>query len=334
LKLYSRIKLGVTLLGVLLIAGAAGFHWIEGWPWFDGLYMTLTTFTTVGYQEIHPLSPAGRVFNAAVIILGVSALFFLIGTLTQAMIEFELGSFFGRRRLERQISKLEGHYIICGAGRVGRSAAREFHARPVPFVIIEREESKVKWAFEEDMLVLVGDATREETLRTARIEKAKGLIAAVATDADNLYIVLTARGLHPTLKIIARASEEDAADKLRKAGATEVVSPYHVIGRRIAMTLLRPHVLDFIDVATTLFGGEDLDLQIEQILVSERSPLSGMTLGESGIRRDTGVIILALRKGDGKMQFNPSAGSRIEGGDHLIAMGQPNDLKQLEAMAR
>jgi voltage-gated potassium channel len=121
---------------------------------------------------------------------------------------------------------------------------------------------------------------------------------------------------------------------LRKAGATEVVSPYHVIGRRIAMTLLRPHVLDFIDVATTLFGGEDLDLQIEQILVSERSPLSGMTLGESGIRRDTGVIILALRKGDGKMQFNPSAGSRIEGGDHLIAMGQPNDLKQLEAMAR
>lgn len=323
-------------MGAILLVGTAGFHWIEGWPWFDGLYMTLTTLTTIGYQELHPLSPAGRVFNTflIIIIVGVSSLFFLIGAFTQAMIEFELGTFFGRRRLERQISKLEGHYIICGAGRVGRSAAREFRARPVPFVIIERDENRVRWAAAEEMLVLIGDATRDEILRAARIEKAKGLIAAVATDAENLYIVLTARGLHPTLPIIARASEEDAADKLRKAGATEVVSPYHVIGRRIAMSLLRPHVLDFIDVATTLFGAEDLDLQIEQVLVSDRSSLSGKTLEDSGIRRHTGVIILALRKVDGQMHFNPSAGSRIQGGDHLIAMGQPNDLKQLEAMAR
>jgi len=323
-------------VGAILLVGTAGFHWIEGWPWFDGLYMTLTTLTTIGYQELHPLSPAGRVFNTflIIIIVGVSSLFFLIGAFTQAMIEFELGTFFGRRRLERQISKLEGHYIICGAGRVGRSAAREFRARPVPFVIIERDENRVRWAAAEEMLVLIGDATRDEILRAARIEKAKGLIAAVATDAENLYIVLTARGLHPTLPIIARASEEDAADKLRKAGATEVVSPYHVIGRRIAMSLLRPHVLDFIDVATTLFGAEDLDLQIEQVLVSDRSSLSGKTLEDSGIRRHTGVIILALRKVDGQMHFNPSAGSRIQGGDHLIAMGQPNDLKQLEAMAR
>ncbi len=334
MKLSSRIKLGVALAGAALLVGTAGFHWIEGWPWFDGLYMTLTTLTTIGYQEIHPLSFAGRAFNTFLIIIGVSSLFFLIGALTQAMIEFELGTFFGRRRLEREISKLEGHYIICGAGRVGRSAAREFRARPVPFVIIERDESQARWATEEGMLVLIGDATREETLRTVRIEKAKGLIAAVATDAENLYIVLTARGLHPTLPIIARASEEDAADKLRKAGATEVVSPYHVIGRRIAMSLLRPHVLDFIDVATTLFGGEELDLQIEQVLVSERSSLSGKTLEDSAIRRNTGVIILALRKADGQMQFNPSAGSRIESGDHLIAMGQPGDLKQLESMAR
>ncbi|HEY4681659.1 MAG TPA: potassium channel protein [Candidatus Acidoferrales bacterium] len=334
MKLYSRIKVGVAIVGAILLVGTAGFHWIEGWPWFDGLYMTLTTLTTIGYQELHPLSPAGRLFNTFLIIVGVSSLFFLIGAFTQAMIEFELGTFFGRRRLERQISKLEGHYIICGAGRVGRSAAREFRARPVPFVIIERDENRVRWAAAEEMLVLIGDATRDEILRAARIEKAKGLIAAVATDAENLYIVLTARGLHPTLPIIARASEEDAADKLRKAGATEVVSPYHVIGRRIAMSLLRPHVLDFIDVATTLFGAEDLDLQIEQVLVSDRSSLSGKTLEDSGIRRHTGVIILALPKVDGQMHFNPSAGSRIQGGDHLIAMGQPNDLKQLEAMAR
>ncbi len=333
MKLYSRIKAGVALLGGILLVGTAGFHWIEGWPWFDGLYMTVTTLTTIGYQEIHPLSPKGRVFNTFLIVVGVSCLFFLIGALTQAMIEFELGTFFGRRRLERQISKLEGHYIICGAGRVGRSAAREFRARPVPFVMIEKDEGKARWAGEEEMLVLVGDATREETLRAARIDRAKGLIAAVATDAENLYIVLTARGMHPTLPIVARASEEDAADKLRKAGATEVVSPYQVIGRRIAISLLRPHVLDFIDVATTLFGPQDPDLQIEQVLVSERSPLSGKTLEDSGIRRNTGVIILALRKADGHMQFNPSANSRIESGDHLIALGQPGDLKQLEAMA-
>ena len=333
MKLYSRMKLGVALVAGILLLGTAGFHWIEGWPWFDGLYMTLTTLTTIGYQEIHPLSSVGRMFNVMLIIIGVSSLFFLIGVLTQAMIEFELGSFFGRRRLERQISKLEGHYIVCGAGRVGRSAAREFQARPVQFVIIEKDEAKVRWAAEEDMLVLIGDATREETLRAARIDRAKGLIAAVATDAENLYIVLTARGLHPTLRIVARASEEEAADKLRKAGATEVVSPYQVIGRRIAISLLRPHVLDFIDVATTLFGPQDPDLQIEQVLVSQRSSLSGKTLEDSGIRRNTGVIILALRKADGKMQFNPSANSRIEGGDHLIAMGHGSDLKQLEAMA-
>lgn len=208
MKLYSRIKVGVAIVGAILLVGTAGFHWIEGWPWFDGLYITLTTLTTIGYQELHPLSPAGRLFNTFLIIVGVSSLFFLIGAFTQAMIEFELGTFFGRRRLERQISKLEGHYIICGAGRVGRSAAREFRARPVPFVIIERDENKVRWAAEEEMLVLIGDATREETLRAA------------------------------------------------------------------------------------------------------------------------------LRKVDGQMHFNPSATSRIEGGDHLIAMGQPNDLKQLEAMAR
>ena len=227
MKALRNLKIVVAALAALTVIGTAGFHFIEGWPWFDGFYMVVTTFTTIGYQEVHPLSHAGRVFNIGLIIVGVSLLFLGIGSLTQALLEFELGQFFGRRRMERDIERLTGHYILCGAGRVGRSAARELAREHVPFVIIESDAEKLKKCAE-GWITMLGDATLEKVLRTARIEHARGLVAATTTDATNLYIVLTARSLNPTLRILARASEEEAEKHLRRGRRRQCGLALHV----------------------------------------------------------------------------------------------------------
>jgi voltage-gated potassium channel len=328
MRTFRNLKRIAIALAVLTLIGMAGFHYIEGWPWFDGFYMVVTSFTTIGYQEVHPLSHAGRVFNVALILCGVSLVFLGIGSLTQALLEFSLRSFFGRRRMEREIDRLKDHYVICGAGRVGRSAARELARKPVPFVIVEANEAKAA-RFGNDWLMLVGDATQEQTLRQAHIERARGLVAATTTDATNLYIVLTARSLNPSLRIIARASEEDAEKHLLKAGADSVVSPYHFAGQRIAQSFLRPHVVSFLDTATTHLG---MDLEIGEIQVGANSEFAGKTLGSSHIRQERGVIILAIKRGNG-MHFNPAPEDVIEPGDCLIAMGQPAQLRQLEQAA-
>jgi voltage-gated potassium channel len=325
--LHNLRLIGLALLLVIL-AGTAGFHFIEGWRWFDGFYMVVTTLTTIGYQETHPLSHAGRVFNICVIVAGVALVFLVIGALTQALLEFELRSFFGRRKMEREIGRLTDHYIICGAGRVGRSAARELARRPVPFVIIDNNEAKAA-RYSGDWLVLVGDATKETTLREAQIESARGLVAATTTDATNLYIILTARTLNPRLKIIARASEEDAEKHLLTAGADSIVSPYSFAGQRIAQTFLRPHVVSFLDTATTHLG---MDLEIGEISVGTQSAFAGKTIETSRLRQDRGVIVLAIKRGQG-MRFNPAPDDRIEAGDFLIAMGEPAQLRQVELMA-
>ena len=328
MKAFRNLRLIGAALLLLALIGTAGFHFIEGWTWFDGLYMVVTTFTTIGYQEIHPLSHAGRIFNLALIVSGVSLVFLGIGSLTQALLEFELASFFGKRKMEREISRLSDHYIICGAGRVGRSAARELARRPAPFLIIEQSEAKAA-RYNDEWLIMIGDATQEQTLRDAHIERARGLVAATTTDATNLYIVLTARGLNPRLKIIARASEEDAEKHLLTAGADSVVSPYLFAGQRIAQSFLRPHVVSFLDTATTHLG---MDLEIGEISVPKHSSFAGKTIESSRIRQDRGVIILAIKREQG-MRFNPSPEDRIEPGDYLIAMGEPGQLRQLEQMA-
>ncbi len=300
MKAFRNLRLIGTALLLLALIGTAGFHFIEGWTWFDGLYMVVTTFTTIGYQEIHPLSHAGRIFNLALIVSGVSLVFLGIGSLTQALLEFELASFFGKRKMEREISRLSDHYIITKAAR-----------------------------FSGEWLIMIGDATQEQTLRDAHIERARGLVAATTTDATNLYIVLTARGLNPRLKIIARASEEDAEKHLLTAGADSVVSPYLFAGQRIAQSFLRPHVVSFLDTATTHLG---MDLEIGEISVPKHSSFAGKTIESSRIRQDRGVIILAIKREQG-MRFNPSPEDRIEPGDYLIAMGEPGQLRQLEQMA-
>ena len=329
MKRPRNLKVLAAALAVVIALGTAGFHFIEGWPWFDGFYMVITTLTTIGYQEVHPLSHAGRVFNIVIILSGVSLLFLAIGAATQALLEFELQSILGRRRMEREIDRLVDHYIVCGAGRVGRSAARELARRPAPFVIIESNEAKAQKYAAENWLTLIGDATQEQTLREAQIEHARGLVAATTTDATNLYIVLTARDLNPNLHIIARASEEMAEKHLLKAGADSVVSPYAFAGQRIAQSFLRPHVVSFLDTATTHLG---IDLEIGEVPISALSVFAGQTIESSRIRQDRGVIILAIKRAAG-MHFNPAPDDRIEAGDFLIAMGEPQQLRELETSA-
>jgi voltage-gated potassium channel len=328
MKTFRNLKFLAAALAFVVALGTVGFHYIEGWPWFDGFYMVITTLTTIGDQT-HPLSHAGRVFNVIIILGGVSLMFLAVGSLTQALLEFELQNFFGRRRMERDIGRLTGHYIICGAGRVGRSAARELARRPAQFVIIENNEPKAQKFASENWLMLIGDATQEQTLREARIEHARGLVAATTTDATNLYIVLTARSLNPGLRIIARASEEMAEKHLRSAGADSVVSPYVFAGQRIAHSFLSPHVVSFLDSATTHLG---MDLEIGEIPITPRSPFAGQTIENSHIRQKHGVIILAIKREAG-MRFNPAPDDRMETGDFLIAMGEPQQLRELELTA-
>ena len=328
MKAFHNLRLIAVALFSLTVIGTAGFHFIEGWSWFDGFYMVITTFTTIGYQETHPLSHAGRVFNVGLIIVGVSLVFLGIGSLTQALLEFELGSFFGRRKMEREISRLSDHYIICGAGRVGRSAAHELALKAVPFVVVDQSSERAANSGG-GFLTLVGDATQGQTLREAHIERARGLVAATTTDATNLYIVLTARELNPKLQIIARASEEDAEKRLLKAGADSVVLPYLFAGQRIARSFLQPNVMSFLDSATARLG---MDLEIGEIRVANASRVAGKTIETSRIRQDCGAVILAIKREE-KMEFNPSPEDRIEVGNYLIAMGDSSQLRQLERMA-
>ena len=329
MKALRNIKLIAGALVALVIAGTAGYHFVEGWSWFDGLYMVVITISTIGYGETHPLNTPGRVLTIIVIICGVGLLALLFGSLTQALLEFELGKYFGRRRMQHEIERLRGHFIICGAGRVGRSVARELATRGVKFVIVEAKQERCD-QYSGQWLMMIGDASKEEVLRAANIEHAAGLVAATTGDATNIYIVLTARTLNPKLKIIARASEEAAEKHLRKAGADQVVSPYSFAGHRIALSFLRPNVVDFLDVATA-HGGK-LDLEIEEVRIASSSAIAGKTLADSRIRQDTGVIVLAIQRDTGA-RFNPSQEDKLAPNDCLIVMGNPDALKRLEQMA-
>jgi voltage-gated potassium channel len=330
MKVRRRAALGVVLLLALLGVGTAGFHVIEQWSWFDGFYMALTTMSTVGFGEVHPLSTAGRAFASFLILASLVGVGYTIAASSQALLQFEFGKTLGRRRMERELAQLSGHYIICGAGRVGRTAARELRERGQVCVLIEKEPERAQWALDQKIPIVVGDASSEESLRRARIETARGLVTAVSSDAVNLYIVLTARGVRSDLKIVARASEEEAIPKLLRAGASEVLSPYHFVGRRIAHILLQPNVLDFIDTA---FGTERLDIEIAEVAIQSSSPLVGQTLSSASIRQQADVIILGIKPADAAMKFNPMPESTIHAGDCLIVIAGHGGLKKLEALA-
>jgi voltage-gated potassium channel len=329
MNIGRRLRISGFMLGSVLLLGTAGFRLIEKWSWFDGFYMTLITMTTIGYGEVHPLSHSGRIFNSFLIVASVIASGFTIAMISQALLEFEFGTALGRRRMERELAKLSGHYIICGAGRVGRTVTRQLRARGQTCVIIEKDPTRAAWAEKENIPVIIGNASSEENLHKARIERALGLVTAVASDADTLYIVLTARGFRSDLKIIARASEEDAIPKMMRAGASQVVSPYSFVGHRIAQLLLRPNALDFIDTA---IGTERLDVEIGEVQITGRSALVGKSLADSAIRQQAGVIVVAVKGTEGGMKFNPSPETVIHAGDCLIVIGADEQLKKLEIL--
>jgi voltage-gated potassium channel len=319
--------MGVAVLATLL-TGTAGFVLLEGYPVFDAFYMSLITIATVGYSEIHPLSPAGRVFNSVLIVFGVTLLFFAIGVVAQVVIQMELGELLGKRRMKRMIDKLENHYLVCGYGRVGRGAAMELQKAGQPCVVVERDPARLEAAVEAGLPGIAADATRDQTLLDAGVRRARGLVAALGSDADNLFVILSAKTLNPSLTIAARAGEEEAEEKLRRAGAGTVFAPYTHAGHRLAQALIRPHVHQFLDLTTENMG---LNVLIEQLRVDETSEFASMSLKQLQIRRDIGVIVLAIRRAGGEMLFNPPADAVLQGGDSLVAMGGPDDLRKLES---
>jgi voltage-gated potassium channel len=318
----------LAIAGTLLI-GTVGFTLIDHYPPFDAFYMTLTTMTTVGYGEIHPLSHGGRVFNSFLIFFGVTTIFIAIGAMTQTIIEREFGEAIGKRRHKRMIENLKDHYIICGYGRVGRGAAAELLHAGAPFVVVDISPERVELAMLAGMLAVAADSTRDETLRQVGIDRARGLVAALATDADNLFVLLSAKGLNPKIYVAARAAEEGAEAKMRRAGADAVFAPYSITGHRLAQSLLRPHVVQFLDFTTKDIG---MDIAIEQVRVSEHSEMVSRSIRDMQIGRDVGVIVMAIRKGDGRMMFNPTADTTVAGGDYLIVMGRQENLDTLEAL--
>jgi voltage-gated potassium channel len=325
-----QLVISILILIITFSLGTIGYTLIEGWSFFDSLYMTVITLATIGYQEVHPLTRLGRVFTIVLVLFGVGVLGYALRSVISTIIEGEIREVLGRRQLEKRISQLKNHYIICGFGRMGRIVCRELSSQKKHFVVLEKEPEKVAKA-DKDIIVVNADATEDESLIGVGIKNAKGLIAVLSSDAENLYVVMSARVLNPKLTIIARALTDGAEQKLIRAGATRVISPYHIGGMRIAYAVLKPNVDDFIEFATS---SKNLDLQLEEIVVQPGSKLSGLTLAESKVRSDMGIMIVAIKRASGNMVFNPSFKSIIEDGDTLIALGEARHLKGLEKIVQ
>jgi voltage-gated potassium channel len=321
--------IGLILSFLLLLAGTLGYIFIEDWPLIDALYMTVITLATVGFTEVQELSPAGRIFTMALIVVGVGFVFYLAGSIIQFMVEGRVREILGRRKLEKQISKQKGHYIICGYGRVGGSICDLLVSERLGVVAIERDPDRIARLNDRNLLCVAGEATDEENLIKAGVEEARGLVAALKTDSDNVYVTLTARQLNPELLIIARAGEEKSEGKLLAAGANKVVSPYLMGAHRIAQTILRPTVTDFLEL--TLMD-KSRDIQMEEVPVHPSSRLIDVALQDSGIRQDLDLIIVAVRKPEGEMLFNPSSQTKLQGGDMVVAIGEKQNLERFEKM--
>lgn len=326
--MHSSRKLVNPIIAILTVitVGVLGYVVIEGWGVFDALYMTIITITTVGYHEVHDLSQPGRVFSIGLMLSGVGTMFYMFGVVAKVVLEGELREILGRKKLTKKIESLKNHYIVCGYGRMGSIICKELMQNKAPFVVVEGDPEIVA-SMDADTLALQGDATQDSVLKEAGIERAKGLISVLSSDANNLYVVLSARGLNQNLRIVARASEEGAEQKLKRAGADSVVSPYFIGGLRIAHTLIKPAVVDFIEFATR---GGNIELQMEEIKLPEGSKILNQSLYETGIGKDLGIIIVAIKRESEEMEFNPKSTSIIQKGDTLIAMGEKKQLQKLE----
>ncbi|HEY9231106.1 MAG TPA: potassium channel protein [Blastocatellia bacterium] len=326
-----KFQLALAVIAGLIGMGTLGYKlFVPQQTWFECFYFTLITITTIGYKELEGMTEPARYFTAFLILTGVGSIGFALTAAAQALVEFEMVSQFGRRRMYKDINKLTDHYIVCGSGRIGSGVIREIARRGHDFVIIESDETIADKLLAQGHLVLMGDATNDEVLRAAGIERACGLVCAVSSDPDNLYITLAARDLNKTIRIVARANEESGIQRLLKAGADKVVSPAITGSNQMAQVLLRPAVADFMEMATMT---EQLELEMEQIEINDGSPFIHRALKDTGIRAALDVIVIAIRRQSGAMIFNPAADTVIEAHDALVAIGSHSSLLALERMA-
>lgn len=320
----------VGALALLVSTGTLGYWLLEGWSLLDALYMTVITVTTVGFMEVHPPSTAGRLFTMVLALGGVFTAFYAASEVIRGIVSGELTDLFGRQRVQRSLADLKDHFIVCGFGRMGRIVCDEFSADAIPFVVVDRDASVLRGFDIPHGVPLQGDATADEVLRQAGLERARGLVTVAASDAENLFITMSARLMRENLYIVARSESEASETKLRRAGASRVVSPYSIGGHRVAQAVLRPAVVDFIELATR---SKSIDLQIEEVEVSGSSSLAGKTLRESGVRRELNVIVVAILRPSAATVYNPSPEAAIDPGDVLIVIGEPEKLDRLAALA-
>ena len=325
------LRVILALVGIVAV-GTVGYMLIEGWSFIDALYMTVITLSTVGYTEVHTLGRGGEIWTIMFIVGGLVTFGFVSAPLVELVFEGAVRGQFRRRRMAREISKLNGHQILCGYGRVGRQVVQEFVKDEVPFVIVEQDPEIAEECLAEGYFTVLGEASEDQVLEEAGIRRARGLIAAVDSDADNVFVTLSARKLNPKLHIVARAGSEESAAKLGMAGADRTLSPYAVGGRRLASLATQPLVVDFLDIVTRGEGG--IEFRLEEFDVPEDSSLADHTIGELQIGEKTGAKILATRTRDGKFDTTPTAQDRISAGDTLIVLGSREQVERLEQLIR
>jgi voltage-gated potassium channel len=327
----GELRTGIVVVAAILaiiVIGTVGYTLIEGWSLLDSLYMTVTTIFTVGFGEVHPLSRAGEIFTLLLIIGGVGTILYGIGRMVEFVIGGQLTGVFRRRAVRRQVNRLDAHFIVCGYGRVGEAVARHFAAHNASFVIVENDPASVDRAEADGFLVVQGDATADEVLQTAGIAGARGLVAALGSDAGNIFLTLSARVLNPGLLIVARAASDDIVNKLGRAGADSVVSPYGLGGKRMATLMLKPLVSDYLEVVT---GGGELEFRVEELELTGDCCAVGPSIGDLQVRARTGATILAVRRATtGVFDTNPSPDSHLFTGDRIIAIGTPAQITKLE----
>ncbi len=323
---YSKLKISLFLLFATITFGTFGYVLVESMPLFEAFYMTLITISTVGFSEVKPLSPMGRMITIVIIVWGISLLTYTLGQVAKIFVEGELRIILGRRKLEKQIAALKNHYIICGYGRIGAIIVHELRAEKVPLVVIEQDSALIEELDAENILYLGMDATSDEALISAGLQSARGLVTAVSSDADNVFIALSAKELRPDIFILARASGVSSESKLLRAGATRVVCPYQMGAKRMANILQKPTVIDFLD--QTMMNSE-LGLAMEEAVITENSPFTKKTVMTSNLRKDFGVIIVAIKKLSGEMIFNPGPDKQFDAGDVIVVIGEKEQLQKM-----
>jgi voltage-gated potassium channel len=319
----KKLRIAALALISIFMIGTLGFHFSEGWSLTDSLYTTVITLSTVGYGDFYPETTAGRLFTVILVIFGVGTMLYTIGLLTETMVDARFRSLMGRGKLEKMIKKLNRHYIICGCGRIGYLICKELSQEKIDFVVIDHNPEIIQKIEEEGFIYYKGDATQDKILIAAGIKRARGIVCALPSDAQNLYVILTAKELNPDIYILSRSEEIESEHRLLRAGADRVISPYVLGGMRMAMAISRPAMLDFIEITTRR---QSLELRMEEIDIGESSPVIEKSLEESEIRQRYGLIIVAVKKDSGQMMFNPMASYVISKGDKLIALGEDKNV--------